>query len=351
MRACVLHRAPLTVLLWQVEGSAQAVEAVFSTNVTVYHHAKTGREIFKCGLYTVPAQIAGAVDFLVGLHELPLIPPRPKTKPVAAARAADPTTAFIIPGFLRDIYNVPSNKFSAEASLGLIEFLDYASYDKTALGQFLVGTNNPTWSIPANQTIGPFGGDGLESVLDVQVSEEPRASLRLTEAPVWWHDGARRVHLVHHGPALAAGLYAGVHGHGQGVCERVVCVSACDAKACVGQVPQVISMSWGWPSAQMCAAENGPAQCQTMTSQQYSTRVDTEFMKIAARGVTSVGASGDQGAPGDTYYTCQPGLSDIMPGASTWVTGVGATQLGNPSASAAAAAVSKRANPWGAPVS
>jgi hypothetical protein len=69
---------------------------------------------------------------------------------------------------LRDIYNIPSTKFSNEASLGLIEFLDYASYDKTALGQFLTGTNNPTWSIPANQTIGPFGGDGLESVLDVQ---------------------------------------------------------------------------------------------------------------------------------------------------------------------------------------
>jgi subtilase family serine protease len=109
-------------------------------------------------------------------------------------------------------------------------------------------------------------------------------------------------------------------------------------------------MSWGWPSAQMCAQENGPAQCQTMTSQQYSTRVDTEFMKISARGVTNVGASGDQGAPGDTYYTCSPGLSDIMPGSSTWVTGVGATQLGNPSAPAAASAAAKRGNPWGAPV-
>jgi len=35
----------------------------------------------------------------------------------------------------------------------------------------------------------------------------------------------------------------------------------------MAKVPQVISMSWGWPSAQMCAQENGPAQCQTMTSQ------------------------------------------------------------------------------------
>jgi subtilase family serine protease len=60
--------------------------------------------------------------------------------------------------------------------------------------------------------------------------------------------------------------------------------------------------------------------------------VDVEFAKIAARGVTLVGASGDQGAPGDNFYQCQPGLSDIMPASSLWVTAVGATQLGSKTA-------------------
>lgn len=51
----------------------------------------------------------------------------------------------------------------------------------------------------------------------------------------------------------------------------------------------------GWPTDAMCASEQGPAQCQTLTSQQYSQRVDSEFAKIAARGVSLLGASGDQG--------------------------------------------------------
>lgn len=35
------------------------------------------------------------------------------------------------------------------------------------------------------------------------------------------------------------------------------------------------------------------------------------------------------GAPGDNFYNCQPGLSDILPASSLWVTAVGATQLGS----------------------
>jgi subtilase family serine protease len=80
--------------------------------------------------------------------------------------------------------------------------------------------------------------------------------------------------------------------------------------------------------------------------------VDTEFAKIAARGVTLVGASGDQGAPGDNFYQCQPGLSDIMPASSLWVTAVGATQLGSKTALRKKTKVSPapEAQPYDAPI-
>jgi len=85
-------------------------------------------------------------------------------------------------------------------------------------------------------------------------------------------------------------------------------------------------MSWGWTENQQCAITN----CNGMTSQQYVSRVNTEWMKIGARGVSMFAASGDQGAPGDgnTYcdsYTAP--LTPIYPGDSPYITSVGATML------------------------
>jgi len=89
-----------------------------------------------------------------------------------------------------------------------------------------------------------------------------------------------------------------------------------------------VSMSWGWPEPNQCdivKCHNGE------TSEQYVARVNAEFVKIGLRGITLLAASGDQGAPGDDNPNCgstQGGaLSTIFPGASPWVTSVGATML------------------------
>jgi len=58
-------------------------------------------------------------------------------------------------------------------------------------------------------------------------------------------------------------------------------------------------------------------------------RVDAEFLKITATGVSLLAASGDNGAPGDEHYADCGGVSDIFPGASPWVTSVGATMYPN----------------------
>lgn len=53
-------------------------------------------------------------------------------------------------------------------------------------------------------------------------------------------------------------------------------------------------MSWGWPEPQQC--QDGVGNCSLgWTSEQYVARVNTEYMKIVARGITLVAASGDQG--------------------------------------------------------
>eukprot|EP01108_Squamamoeba_japonica_P000824 TRINITY_DN1296_c0_g4_i3.p1 TRINITY_DN1296_c0_g4~~TRINITY_DN1296_c0_g4_i3.p1 ORF type:complete len:332 (-),score=149.14 TRINITY_DN1296_c0_g4_i3:72-1067(-) len=89
------------------------------------------------------------------------------------------------------------------------------------------------------------------------------------------------------------------------------------------QGPKVVSMSWGWPEPQQCQI----AQCNGIASSAYVRRVDAEWNKITATGVTLVASSGDQGAPGDTYASDCSALSDIYPGGSPWVLSVGATML------------------------
>jgi hypothetical protein len=59
-------------------------------------------------------------------------------------------------------------------------------------------------------------------------------------------------------------------------------------------------MSYGVPEGYQCLAFVG--RCTNTTL--YVQRTNTEFAKIAARGITLVASSGDNGAPGDENDDC-----------------------------------------------
>jgi subtilase family serine protease len=66
-------------------------------------------------------------------------------------------------------------------------------------------------------------------------------------------------------------------------------------------------------------------------SQGYVTRVNAEFMKIGARGLTLLVASGDSGTNGRTDPNCvDPYLKPDFPACSPYVTSVGGTEAVNP---------------------
>ena len=101
-------------------------------------------------------------------------------------------------------------------------------------------------------------------------------------------------------------------------------------------VPQVISISYAWSELDQCQYGIGSDDCSALgvNAQGYVDIVNTEFQKIALRGISVLVASGDSGANGRTNPTCQysrmnPQLKPDFPACSPWVTSVGGTELKN----------------------
>ena len=99
-------------------------------------------------------------------------------------------------------------------------------------------------------------------------------------------------------------------------------------------VPTVSSISYAWSEMDQCQAGVGSTDCSSMgvtDAATYVSRVNTEYAKIATRGLSLLSASGDSGANGRTDGGCTlQMLKPDYPAASPWITSVGATQLTNP---------------------
>ena len=98
------------------------------------------------------------------------------------------------------------------------------------------------------------------------------------------------------------------------------------------KIPDILSMSWGWSAKEQCSG--GLGLCPgNMTSEEYVTRVNTEYIKMGLRGVSVTVSSGDAGAAGRTNENCAPdslGISNVnpaFPGSSPYITSVSATYI------------------------
>jgi tripeptidyl-peptidase-1 len=94
-------------------------------------------------------------------------------------------------------------------------------------------------------------------------------------------------------------------------------------------IPQVVSLSWGWDEDDQCSITLCP---KNVTSKQYVEYTNYALMKLTARGMTIVVASGDAGSPGRTNELCDPyrkNINPIFPGGSPWVLSVGGSYLQN----------------------
>jgi subtilase family serine protease len=314
------------------KGSVAAVEALFQTELHNFKHAENGRNvILYTGSLTLPKSVEGIVSFVEGFSRFPT------PHKIAKRQVAAGTDYVITPEGLDSLLSLNGAKGTGAVIQSVAEFQSEPAYTPNELGKtwfctracgdftvslrftfpvtFSKETSVPT--ITVAKKIGPFspGGDP-ESSLDIQyISSVGQGNTN------WFY-------------TQADWLYSFAVQFNN-----------------ISTPPDVVSMSYGWYEGDQCSIETDPSICKT--SYGYVERVNTEFQKLGARGVTVgrcslcllchagvpcdflcpcvlqlLASSGDSGAHGRTDVDCQyKVLRPAFPAASPFVTAVGATMI------------------------
>jgi len=274
----------------RAKASVRLIESVF--NIEMHHlKHKTGVTVTRtAGEYTIPASMSDLVEVVGGIADLPVVPKGPRSTGIFNAGGGD--AQYIIPQTLQSLYSIPSTfPTHVNSSLCLAEFQNDTSFSKKDLTTFSTNTDTPL--IKVDTIVGTYtpSDPDLEATLDVQYggSIALNSSIWYWTEPGWMLDFANRLFEA-------------------------------------DPFPLVVSMSWGWDEPAQCSITS--PKCQN--SYQYVVRSNAEFLKVTMKGISLLAASGDQGAPGDGNPSCstkKAPISTIFPGASPYVTSVGATML------------------------
>lgn len=280
----------------KINAPVRVIENVFKTEIFQYTHNNrpNKRALVQYGLSYVPEEVYSKIDVITGLDTFPAFKTRktPSRPAVRKGSQAPEDVGYVIPDTIRRVYSIPKTvATNPKSSVALIEFEDDNSFNPQDLLYFQQQMAVLTTKV--TNIVGPFNPSSpdAESTLDVQY-----ATAIADNTTVWfWTTTGWMLD-------FAQAFYN------------------------TATIPLVASMSWGWTSNAQCQVIN----CNGLNDQTYVNRTDVEWQKIALRGVSLFAASGDQGAPGDGNVYCDNSaspLNDIYPGASPYVTSVGATML------------------------
>ena len=184
------------------------------------------------------------------------------------------------------MYNVSDTNLQGNISGCLVEYQNNSGYTNSDVNCSQMANSQETNKV--NVIVGDNFGTDDESELDVQLMSQAADGIRLWywNTPYWLY-------------SFAVDFYHQT------------------------DVPDVVSMSWGWAEDSQCSI----IDCTNITSKQYVERVNNEYLKIALRGTTILAASGDAGAPGRTNEGCGASrpINPVFPGSSPYVLSIGAT--------------------------
>jgi subtilase family serine protease len=187
------------------------------------------------------------------------------------------------------LYNITYNVIKNESSIGSIEYQGDSGFSKSDLKLSQTLNNENIKYVSNNHIVGYDAEESdTETQLDMQMMSQVAENVEL-----WFWDENQWLY------SFAVNFFNKT------------------------DIPDVISMSWGWAEYDQCSITT----CNNITASQYINRVNTEYIKIGLRGVTILVSSGDAGAPGRTNEGCDENspLNPDFPGSSPWITSVGGT--------------------------
>jgi hypothetical protein len=186
------------------------------------------------------------------------------------------------------LYNISYNQVKRGVVGSVVEYQDNAGFSNSDLNL----QQHSNGQLPKNITMINGTNEGLdgESELDVQLVSQIADGVNISyyNSPYWVY-------------SFAIDLYQSQN------------------------VPDVVSMSWGWAEDRQCDI----IDCSSITSQDYVNRVNMEYVKFGLRGISITVSSGDAGSPGRTGEDCEKDrpMTAIFPGSSPYVLSVGASYL------------------------
>jgi len=186
------------------------------------------------------------------------------------------------------IYNITyKNDIYENPTIGSIEYQENGGFNEKDL--YLAENFNNVENNTVDKIIGRNTGTNIESQLDIQMM-----AILVPNADLWFWTENNWLY------SMAVELFYSRN------------------------IPDVISMSWGWAEDEQCSV----SRCSNESSKQYVDRVNIEYMKLGLRGMSILVSSGDAGAPGRTNEFCLNNdrtVNAAFPGSSPYITSVGAT--------------------------
>lgn len=266
-----------------VKATVAQAEAILGAKYRMLQHTNSHQAVHRTSSYSLPADVAAAVDLVAPTVHIPP-PPRSLKRTIIPSSSAAAGRANT-PAHLRELYNVGDAVGKAEHnSMAVTAFLDqyYSESDLKDFWKHLCEGLTCGKGLPTLVGDATTGEGGIESMLDIESITGVAGNVH---AEFWGYKG-RAPGNKENEPFLT----------------WLTAVSATPDAT----VPKLFSTSYG--------------EDEDAWSQAAAERLNTEFMKGGARGITYLFASGDEGAncKGHRYVP-------EWPSSSPWITAVGGT--------------------------
>jgi tripeptidyl-peptidase-1 len=271
--------------------TVELAEKLLNAKYFRFQHSETGHVAHRTLSYNLPDDVRQHVDFVSPTVRLPAVHRPTVSESSSADLTAPQNSSLNTPAVLRRLYSVGDEvgkKASKQAVTGFLEQF----YKESDLKEFqALFWRKGLGDTMATKGDAPTGGvAGTESMLDAEYI----TALGTHVQSEFWGFSGRAPGSKQNEPFLKW-------------LQTVSSTSDAD-------VPKVFSTSYG--------------EDEDSVSLDYATRINTEFMKAGARGISLLFASGDSGAAGDNHMCKNGKFVPQFPAASPYVTAVGGTSGG-----------------------